>query len=83
MQKFVLLFILLVVAYVSAESKTEMCKKLGNETWASCGAQCEPLCSEPGVKPDTCGELPCKGSCRCAKDYNRNSEGKCVLAKDC
>ncbi|KAL7041286.1 hypothetical protein ACKWTF_000706 [Chironomus riparius] len=68
------------VAVAAQELRPKPCGT--NELYSNCGANgCQSTCANPTLN------LVCKGTCIagciCKEGYLRDSNGKCILAKDC
>ncbi|XP_076677606.1 chymotrypsin inhibitor-like [Andrena cerasifolii] len=86
----VLLGLFAVVVAVYAEIDDGSRRGIGrchedNESWNICGTRCEPTCSRP--VPPLCVNIPCTikttAGCRCDVGYVRDTDGSCVLRRDC
>ncbi|XP_003708655.1 chymotrypsin inhibitor [Megachile rotundata] len=84
MSRYVVLLVLLAVAYAAAQNSTECAV---NQVWNICGSLCEPTCDNPHPIRFLCPAIQCTpsftGGCRCQKGYVRNSAKACVALEDC
>ncbi|XP_076677607.1 chymotrypsin inhibitor-like [Andrena cerasifolii] len=79
----VLLGLLAVMVAVYAKGEGEYCA--ANESLNLCGKHCEPTCENPEIPP-LCPRPACSNTtaaCRCDDNYVRDTNGSCVLYKDC
>ncbi|XP_076630660.1 chymotrypsin inhibitor [Colletes latitarsis] len=77
MSRTVILFLLVVVAYVSLSNAS--CP--ANEVMKACSSECEPKCGQK-MHID-CIEVCKAPRCQCKRGYMRDSNNKCVLPKNC